>query len=206
MFDHDAVRRRLNHGAAAMLIAAAAWPLAAQAGGWRVDGGEVTVVCPLTVGGSFEAKTTSVQGIVAADPAKPSALAGELAVDLATLDTGISLRNNHLRDNYLEVQKGDGFERAVLSDIVLEAEDAGRFEGRTRFDGVLLLHGTKKPVTGEAEVERNGSGVTVKASFPVKLAEFGIPEPRYLGVGVRDEVQVKVTFGAAPAQAAESSR
>ena len=206
MLEEYAKRRYTTRGAVGLLIAAAAWPLIAQAGGWHVDGGQVTVVCPLTVGGSFEAKTTSVEGTVTPDPSKPSALSGELAVDLATLDTGISLRNRHLRDNYLEVQKGAGFERAVLSDIVLEADDAERFEGRTRFTGTLLLHGTKRPVEGEAELERSGPGVTVKASFPVTLAEFGIAEPRYLGVGVRDEVQVKVAFGAARAQAVESSR
>jgi polyisoprenoid-binding protein YceI len=168
----------------------------AQAAAWRVGSGEVVVVCPLTVGGSFEAKTSSVSGQLAVDPAQPSRLTGELAVDLKTLDTGIGLRNTHMRENYLEVAKGDGFDRAVLSEIVLKGE-AATVTGATTFTAMLLVHGTRKPVSGQARIARAGADVRVDASFPVNLPDFGIPEPRYLGVGVRDQVQVKVKFGSA---------
>ena len=39
-----------------------------------------------------------------------------------------------------------------------------------------------------------GGGLRVKASFPVSLSDYGIPEPRYLGIGVRNTVQVEVAF------------
>ena len=41
----------------------------AQAAAWRVGSGEVVVVCPLTVGGSFEATTRSLSGQLSVDPA-----------------------------------------------------------------------------------------------------------------------------------------
>ena len=168
----------------------------AQTAAWRVASGEVVVVCPLTVGGSFEAKTSSVSGQLAVDTAQPSRLTGEFAVDLKTLDTGISLRNTHMRENYLEVAKGDGFDRAVLSEIVLKG-DAAAVTGATTFTATLLVHGARKPVSGQANISRNGADVRIDASFPVTLPDFGIPEPRYLGVGVKDQVQVKVKFGSA---------
>ena len=34
----------------------------------------------------------------------------------------------------------------------------------------------------------------MKASFPVDLTDYSIPKPRYLGVGVKDTVQVEVVF------------
>ena len=171
-------------------------PAVAQAAAWSVSSGEVAVVCPLTVGGSFEAKTRSVSGQLSVDPARPSRLVGEIAVDLKTLDTGIGLRNTHMRDNYLEVGKGEGFERAVLSEIEMKG-DAATVTGATTFTATLLVHGTRKPVSGQARIARAGADVRVDASFPVNLPDFGIPEPRYLGVGVRDQVQVKVKFGSA---------
>jgi hypothetical protein len=64
---------------------------------WRVDQGEVRVTCPMTVGGSFEAKTTTLKGSVIASATGAPAFDGSLAVDLRTLDTGIGLRNEHLR-------------------------------------------------------------------------------------------------------------
>jgi polyisoprenoid-binding protein YceI len=168
----------------------------AQAAGWRIATGEVVVLCPLTVGGSFEARTRSLSGQLTVDPAQPTRLAGELAVDLATLDSGIGLRNTHMRDNYLEVGKGELYARAVLSDIVLKGE-AATVTGATTFTATLLVHGTRKPVGGQVRIARSGSEVRGDASFPVNLPDFGIPEPRYLGVGVKDQVQVKVKFGSA---------
>jgi polyisoprenoid-binding protein YceI len=178
--------------------------LLAQVPAWQVARGLVSVRCPLTIGGSFDARTEAISGRLAADPARSSALAADVSVDLQTLDTGIGLRNTHLREKYLEVNRGDGFNRAVLSEIVLSGGDASTFEGRTRFTGVLLLHGVRKPVNGEARIRRRPGGAEVEAEFPVNLTAHGIVEPRYLGVGVRDDVQVKVTFTAAAVGTAET--
>lgn len=186
----------LAAGLALALAMHASGSARAQAPGWRVTSGEVVVLCPLTVGGSFEAKTRSLAGQLAVDPAEPSRLIGEIAVDLASLDSGIGLRNTHMRDNYLEVGKGELYARAVLSDIVVKG-DAASVTGATSFTGTLLVHGTRKPVSGQVRVTRTGSDVRIDASFPVNLPDFGIPEPRYLGVGVKDQVQVKVKFGSA---------
>ncbi len=165
----------------------------------RIASGDLVVVCPLTVGGSFEARSRSVAGELSVDSAQPSRLLGTIEVDLETLDTGIALRNTHMRDNYLEVGKGDGFDRAVLSEIVVKG-DASTVTGATTFTGTLLVHGTRKPVSGQVRIARTAADVRVDARFYVNLPDFGIPKPRYLGVGVKDQVQVqvKVTFGSAP--------
>src|SRR5262249_12314829 len=106
---------------------------AAQASAsWRVAHGEVRVTWPLPGGGSFEARTSAISGTLALASPSPAALSGEIAVDLKTLETGIALRNEHLRDKYLETGKGDGFETAVLSDIRLPDADAA-VQGKTRF-------------------------------------------------------------------------
>jgi polyisoprenoid-binding protein YceI len=165
---------------------------------WRVARGDVRVVCPMTVGGSFEAKTNAVQGTVTAG-APRALLGGELSVDLATLDTGIDLRNEHLRNKYLEVGRGQGFDHAVLSGIRLGEADPQGFEGKTPFTGTFLLHGTTRPVSGHATIRREGANVRVEATFPVSVSAFGIEEPRYLGVGVRDQVTVNVSLVAEPA-------
>jgi polyisoprenoid-binding protein YceI len=171
---------------------------AAETPPFRVARGEVRVVCPLTVGGSFEARATSFSGTVALATPRPPAFEGDLTVDLRTLDTGIELRNHHMRDTYLEVGKGAGYDTAVLSDIHLGDIDAATFQGRTPFTATLLLHAARKPVGGDADIKREGSDVRVAARFSVRLDEFGIEPPRYLGVGVKNEVQVSISFVATP--------
>ena len=182
----------------ALLAVSPAVPTPGADSSWRVARGDVRVVCPMTVGGSFEAKTSAIQGTVTAGgPGAP--LGGELSVDLATLDTGIGLRNEHMKNKYLEVGRGQGFDHAVLSGIRLGDVDPQGFQGRTAFTGTFLLHGTAKPVTGQATIRRDGRDVRVEASFPVTISAFAIEKPQYLGVGVRDQVTVNVSLTASPA-------
>ena len=165
-------------------------PAAAQS--WHVSGGHVTVVCPLTVGGRFEAKTTAVKGEVTL-PEGAREVDGSFSVDLRTLDTGIGLRNTHLRDNYLEVSRGPDYDTAVLTAVVLDAPSPPRGRSATvGFKGVLSVHGNAKPIAGTAEVSRKGDTLDVKVKFPLRIDVYEIARPTYLGVGVTNQIDVEV--------------
>ena len=182
-----------------IVLCVSLWAAAASSaasGPWRVGQGDVSVKCPMTVGGSFDARTSALTGTLTATGGRLSAFEGSLAVDLRTVDTGIELRNEHLREKYLEVDKGGGYDQAVLSDVALQGVNADAPAGKGSFTGTLLLHGVKKSVTGPVEIRQAGTGWRVKASFPVTLPDYNIDKPRYLGVGVKDTVQVSVTFTA----------
>ena len=171
----------------------------ADAQSWRATQGDVRISVPLRPGGGFEAKTQALKGTLTLAAADPVHLTGELEVDLATIDTGIQLRNQHLRENYLEVSK-PGFDKAVLSDIRVGEARSETFEGRSSFAGSLKLHGVTKAIGGSAELKREAAGVRVTASFPLMLTDFGIEPPQYMGVGVGNRLIVKVTFLAAVAR------
>jgi polyisoprenoid-binding protein YceI len=178
---------------------------AADARSWRVEAGDVKITVPLKPGGAFTATTAALAGTVRVDSAastRPARLTGEITVDLATIDTGIALRNQHLRENYLQVAKGAGFDKAVLSDIHLADATGEGFEGSTPFTATLLLHGVTREVTGKAETRREGTGRRVRAEFPLTLTDFGVTPPEYLGVGVGNRLLVRVQFMAVPANAA----
>ena len=173
---------------AIVLMTVAALP-AGAADAYKVSSGEVTVMCPLTVGGSFEAKTKNLSGDVTPASDEQGAVRGALKVELQTLETGIGIRDRHMKNNYLEVEKGPDFSTATIEDIRVE-----KLEGKTVFTGVLSLHGQKKKVTGAAELQQKDGSIRVQAQFPLKVSDFDIPAPTYLGVGVRDEIQVKVSL------------
>ena len=46
-------------------------------------------------------------------------------------------------------------------------------------------------------MRRRDGQMQVEATFSISLDAFDIPPPRYLGVGVRDTVEITVTFDAA---------
>jgi polyisoprenoid-binding protein YceI len=192
-----AAGRALVHLLVALL---AAWPepvRAADGPAFTVAQGDVRVTVPLRPGGGFEARTTSLAGSLTLAGAKPVQLSGELQVDLATIDTGIDLRNRHLRENYLEIAKGSAYQKALLTEIHLAEADGEAFEGRSGFTGTLRLHNVTKPVAGTAEIRREGTGARVVATFPLLLTDFGIEPPQYMGVGVGNKLVVKVSFLAA---------
>jgi len=195
------VRRKIQIACIAAFAAATTAGAASAQDVYRVSGGEVTVVCPLTVGGSFEAKTKNVSGEVASAPAQSGTVGGAVKVDLQTLETGIGLRDRHMRENYLEVQKGPEYAVATIEGITIEKK-----EGKTAFNGTLLLHGQRKPISGTAEVKEQDGRIRVQAQFPLSVSQFAIPKPTYLGVGVKDEIQVKVTMTAEPAPTQTSGR
>ena len=168
---------------------------------YKVSGAEVVVVCPLTVGGSFEAKTKSVSGEVAASAADPGSVSGALRVDLQTLETGIAVRDRHMRENYLEVEKGPEFAVATFDQIRIE-----KLAGKSTFKGTLLLHGQRQEVTGVADLQQKDGRLRVQAQFPIRVSAFQIPKPTYLGVGVRDEIQIKVVLTAEPAPSKVAAR
>jgi polyisoprenoid-binding protein YceI len=158
----------------------------------KVVGGDVTVVCPLTVGGSFEAKTSAVSGQIAPPSDSAGTVSGAVEVKLDTLSTGISLRDRHMRETYLEVTKGPGYAVAVLDNIHVDKVD-----GKGAFHGTLTLHGQTREVTGTTTVQKKDGQLRVSAEFPLKVSDFQILKPTYLGIGVRDDIQVKVSLATA---------
>lgn len=151
-------------------------------------------------GGSVEALAIGKPSFIKirgkGEPAK-----GELKVDgkkatgnfefqVATLDTGIDLRNEHMREKYLHVKEHPTAKLEIKNLELKEEFSAAKPKiGESPFTGDLTLHGVTKPVTGTFTV---GDKRDVTAAFKIKLSDFNIDIPKYLGVTVADEVNVDV--------------
>lgn len=194
--------QRTIAAAALVVLALAGAHAAVAAEAWRIASGAVEVRCRLTVGGSFNIVTSAISGTLQPSTPDGANYTGELRVDLTALDSGIDLRNSHLRDTYLEVQRGPEFQSAVLSGIRLDDPlPASTSRHETEFSAMLALHGVQRPVSGEADLRPRHGRMQVEATFDISLDDFDIPPPRYLGVGVRDTVEITVMFDAARADA-----
>lgn len=122
------------------------------------------------------------------------ALSGELRVNLKAYDTGIALRDRHMKEKYLEVEK---YEKAILTvgDLTVP-KSAFVKEGESKwpFTGVLELHGVKKSVQGEFTLKNSKEGLSLNAGFPLKLSDFGITVPSFAGITVADQVEVNAAL------------
>ena len=115
---------------------------------------------------------------------------GKFEFELATLDTGINLRNEHMRDKYLEVKQHPKAKLEIESlELKEDFKSASPKISETPFNGKLTLHGVTNPVSGKFKV---GEKRDVNADFKIKLSDYKIDIPKYLGVTVADEVDVQV--------------
>lgn len=111
-----------------------------------------------------------------------------VSVPLATLDTGIAIRNKHMKEKYLETDKFPNAELTVARGAVKEGSGSAQ--------GTIKIHGQSKPVTFSYNAKKNGAAFAVDGSMHVNIKDFGIDVPSYLGVTVKPDVDIAVKFSA----------
>lgn len=156
------------------LVLFSGWALPTRA--FSDPAGQLSFEVALNPAGSFVAKSSSVAGDVVAKGGGFEA--SEISLPLASLKTGIELRDKHMVQNYFEAAK---FPKAVLTQAV--GKDG-------KFRATLSIHGKSQSIEGEYEVKGSGAGESLEAKFKTSLSAFSIKEANYMGVGVEDEVQV----------------
>ncbi len=124
-----------------------------------------------------------------------SKIEGDLTFDMTSLTSGISMRDTHMKEKYLEVQKYPT-SKLHLTEVSLPADwslSKPEIKGRA-FKGDLTLHGVTKPVSGTFDVSRGSStgALNTTANFEAKIDEYGVEIPKYLGITVRNEVPVTI--------------
>ncbi len=134
----------------------------------------VSIDVALSPAGSFKAKTSDVIGDVVQDG--KSFHADKIIVKLEHLQTGIALRDEHTK-KHLEFEK---FPEVTLS-------DANGVDGKGT--GKIRIKEIEKEVAGTYKIEKG----ELVAVFPIKLSDFKIENIRYMGVGVKDSVNINVT-------------
>ena len=107
---------------------------------------------------------------------------------LAHLTTGIELRDNHTRD-HLDVQHFPFTELKVARSAVQFPAGAAT-SGEAH--GELTIHGQTKPVTFHYTATPESGGIRVTAELSIKMTDFGIEQPTYMGIGVKKEVAIAV--------------
>lgn len=148
----------------------------------------------------FTGRTTKVDGTGEIQVDNPTLHPkGEVHVDLTSLDTGIALRNEHLR-GMIEAAK---YPTAVFK---LKGIKAPKLQANEPVDGTVTgdftLHGVTKTITApvtltylpEVDKEyRAGDWVAVSTQFKIKLSDYAIHLPKgVLGLKVSDELAIQV--------------
>jgi len=116
----------------------------------------------------------------------------EAWVPPASLKTGMSLRDDHMRKHIFTTAKGDVPDiRFESGEIVCPGVAPGR-EVNCSIVGTMMIRGVSHPFTLPMRVRQESNGASFRASGDgvVKLSDFGIPQPSQLGVKTSNEVTI----------------
>lgn len=141
---------------------------------------------------NFEGITDKIDGYLYyedGDLTKNSQLYFE--VDLNSLDTGIGLRNHHMRDNYLHTDK---YPITYFKGKIVKSEKQSEDEFKVTADGTIFIHGVEKPLTVQATMIRQDKQYHIKCGFEVKLSDFDIEIPSIMFYKINETMELRLDF------------
>lgn len=122
---------------------------------------------------------------------------GVLTLDLNSFDTGMKMRNEHMKTKYLQTDRFPTAKLEIDSATILSAPliegakiDHGDFAGK------LTMHGVTRDVHGTFTADYAAAKLSIDANFEVAINDFGITKPSYMGVSVDDKIPVHIVSSA----------
>lgn len=127
-------------------------------------------------------------GDVVADPAGPTGARINLTIDAASLETGIEMRDKHLRSaDFFDIER---FPTIAFQSVRVEA--AGR---RATVMGRLTLHGVTREIAVPVDVQITETALVASGEFIVNRGEYAMNYNSFLNP-IGNEVRVAFTFRA----------
>jgi polyisoprenoid-binding protein YceI len=219
------MKRRSTLAAAVLLLGGAGMgPVRAQTYRFQADGRSHVRMKARTTTEEFAGHTVRVEGAVDLTPPTGTVkdqVAARVVIDLASMKTGVAMRDRHMREKYLET---DRYPKAVFT--LRRIVSPARLELLpdrpmvVRVEGTLRMHGVEQPLTTEAQVTRlthetiGGREFPVEAlrvhtAFPVRLSDYKIRRPRFLFIKMSNTLRLEIDLYAEaprPSRYRKSSR
>jgi polyisoprenoid-binding protein YceI len=195
--------RRLNYVALFVLVetalVSASMAISKTQTGWnaKLDKGEVAISFEAVGQPSFlKVHGKSERGLRGTLENKGDSVSGFGVFSLESLETGIDLRDQHMKNKYLEVNK------YPVTKLTLDPIPLHKATAEIPFHGTLELHGQKKPIGGTVTLNPDNSKLRANFSFTLKLSDFHIEPPSFAKITIQDAIKISVV-GTFPIQVAE---
>ena len=135
-----------------------------------------------------EGRFHRVSGDVTLDPQDFSAAKITLSIEASSIDTGIGMRDSHLRsEDFFDVKK-----YPAITFESQRVEGSGR---RANVYGQLTIHGVTREIEVPVEVALSNVALTAKGEFIVNRRDYGMNYDSFINP-VGNDVRVQFTFRA----------
>lgn len=112
-------------------------------------------------------------------------------VNLDALDTGIGLRNRHMKENYLETFR---YPYAQLNGKVIDEEKISDNKSKVTVDGEMFIHGVAKKITVQGTIEKNKPSYRIQTDFIIKLSDYKIEIPSLMFMRISEDIKLVLDF------------
>lgn len=112
-------------------------------------------------------------------------------VDLKSIDTGIGLRNRHMRENYLHTDK---YPVTHYKGKIVKAEKTADNQFDVTTEGVIFIHGIERPLSVNGKLTTMGDRIQIQCRFEVKLSDFDIPIPQLMFMKINEVMDLRLNF------------
>ncbi len=128
------------------------------------------------------------RGIIEADPATGQA-SGSVVIVAASGDSGLSARDDRMKDSILEVHKYPEI-KFTPKRVTGQLEIDGQFHANLL--GVLTLHGTGHQINLEVQGRLSGDSLIATSHFSLPYVEWGLEDPSILFFTVAKQVDIDI--------------
>lgn len=157
-----------------------------------------------TVRGRF----TGVRGTLTFDPSDPAGGSVDLAVDAVTIDTGVAMRDQHLRS-------ADFFDATTYPEIRFRSTKvSAATDGTLRVEGDLTIRGVTRPIVANGSVDgvwddpKAGKRAGISGTTAIDRRSWGLVWNQPVANGgllVGETVNVELELSAVPEAAARAA-
>lgn len=112
-------------------------------------------------------------------------------VEAGTFDTGIGLRNRHMREDYLHTNK---YPLTHFTGKISEFKKLSDTEYDVSTTGKLFIHGVTRDVTIKGKIYKLQNGFKLKSDFSVKLSDYKIKVPKFMFVRISEDIKLQLDF------------
>lgn len=112
-------------------------------------------------------------------------------VDLRTVDTGIGLRNRHMREDYLETNK---YPMTSYKGKIIYSDKVSDTEYKVVIDGNMSIHGVTKPLKINGNLYKADDGFRIKAYFEILLTDYNIEIPKLMFMKISNTIKLALDF------------
>lgn len=139
----------------------------------------------------IDADTKKISGTIDVDPANLAAASVNLTVDTASLDSGMKMRDDDMRETYLETNK---YPAATFKStgVTGPASIAVGQSADLKVAGDFTLHGVTRRIVVPVHVTlESPKRAHVTSKFTIRMSDYNVTVPQKLVLSVANEVDVK---------------